>query len=124
MMAVLDVMSWLNMLSSICILSGRRLTAGLLNMNMVRDRVSFTLSVSPRCRVLLFESVGAGLLSARQFRFRLRSATSCVRIPCTLMAMVNVRLMSTVTSRGRASLCLLPAAWRTVLVLDVHWEFW
>lgn len=83
-------------------LNGRRLTAGLLNMNIVLDRVPFTLSVSPSCRVLLFESVGAGLLSAKQLRFKLRRAARCVRIPPRLSAMVSVRLMSTVTSRGRS----------------------
>lgn len=103
MMAVLSAMSWLNIFSSMCMLSGRRLTAGLLNMNIVLDRVPFTLSVSPNCRVLLFESVGAGLLSARHLRFKLRKAVRCVRIPPRLRAMVNVRLMSTVTSRGRSS---------------------
>lgn len=74
--AVLSLTRCRNMFSRACMLSGRRLTAGLLNINMALVRFPFTLSVSPSCRVLLFERSGAVLFRARQFSFRSERARS------------------------------------------------
>lgn len=120
--AVLPLISVLNMSSSARILSGRSLTAGLLNINIELDRFPFTLSVSPSCRVLLLERSGALLFSARQFSFRPPSILSCRRIIPKLVAVRKVAPILTLTNLGREQWPFRPPLQLTLYVLPVHWE--